>query len=163
MAENKRKPGWWYPYIFVGGFGVVLAVNGALAYFATTTFTGLQTENAYEKGLAYNKTLDQARAQDEMGWTVDVKVEPVAGQAHQSLVVVAYRDRQGRPLDGMAVTARMIRPTSKGHDRDAVLAEVTPGTYGTTVDLPLEGLWDMTLAAAGKEASHQIVRRIVVQ
>ena len=158
-----RKPGWWYPYIFVGGFGVVLAVNGALAYFATSSFTGLQTENAYEKGLAYNKTLDLARIQDEMGWTVEVKVEPVAGQAHQTLVVVAYRDRQGQPLDGLAVKARMIRPTAKGYDRDAVLNEVTPGTYGATVDLPLEGLWDVNLTAAGRDATHQIVRRIVAK
>ena len=35
-----RRPGWWYPYIFVGAFGVVLLVNAALAYFATSSFTG---------------------------------------------------------------------------------------------------------------------------
>ena len=163
MADKTRKPGWWYPYIFVGAFMVVLVVNGALAYFATTTFTGLQTENAYEKGLAYNKTLEQARSQDEMGWSVEVKLEQMAGQGHAALVAVEYRDKGGRPLEGMLVKARLIRPTAKGYDRDVVLAEVAKGTYGTTLDLPLEGVWDINLSAAGTDATHQIARRIVLK
>ncbi|MGE5500712.1 MAG: FixH family protein, partial [Ignavibacteriales bacterium] len=42
----ERRPGWWYPYIFVAAFVVVVGVNAAMAYFASSTFTGLETDNA---------------------------------------------------------------------------------------------------------------------
>ncbi|TAN62040.1 MAG: hypothetical protein EPN20_11445, partial [Magnetospirillum sp.] len=103
----ERRPGWWYPYIFVAGFMVVLLVNVTMAYFATSTFSGLSTEHAYEKGLAHNQVLEAARKQEEMGWTVDTNVEPEAN--HGAHVTVSYRDRDGKPLDGLTVRASLVR------------------------------------------------------
>ncbi|MCW8952841.1 MAG: FixH family protein, partial [Rhodospirillales bacterium] len=57
QAANNRKPGWWYPWIFVGGMTIVVIVNGIMIYFALSTFTGLETRNHYEKGLAYNTNI----------------------------------------------------------------------------------------------------------
>lgn len=156
----ERRPGWWYPYIFVAGFMVVLLVNFTMAYFATSTFSGLATEGAYEKGLTYNKSIEAARKQDEMGWTVESKVEPTAN--HGVHVTVTYRDRDGHAVEDLAVKAQMIRPTAKGYDRDVVLARVSPGAYATVQDLPLSGVWDMNVVAKGKDVSHGMSRRILV-
>ena len=38
-------------------FGVMLAANGVFVYVATTTFSGLSTDDAYRKGLSYNETI----------------------------------------------------------------------------------------------------------
>lgn len=156
----QRRPGWWYPYIFVAGFVVVLLVNFTMAYFANTTFSGLATEGAYEKGLAYNRSIEAARKQDEMGWTVDTQVE--MGANHGAHVTVTYRDRDGRPLEDLTVTAQLVRPTAKGHDRTVTLARIAPGAYATHQELPLSGVWDMNVVATGKDVSYGLSRRILV-
>ena len=159
MSET-RKPGWWYPYIFVGGFMVVLVVNFTMAYFANSTFSGISTERPYEKGLAFNQTIETARKQEALNWSVDLQVEPTAN--HGAHVTITYKDAAGQPVDGMQVKAEFVRPTAKGHDRQVALAPVGPGAYATMQELPLAGVWDLALVASGKEMPYSVNRRIVV-
>ncbi|OAN55197.1 hypothetical protein A6A04_11055 [Paramagnetospirillum marisnigri] len=157
---SERKPGWWYPYIFVACFLLVMAVNFTMAYFASSTFSGLSTEQPYEKGLAYNQTIEAVRKQDEMGWKVDVQVEP--GANHSAHVTISYRDRNGNPVEDLSVTAQMVRPTAKGHDREVTLTRISPGTYATHQELPLSGVWDMSVAAIAPGVEYGLSRRILV-
>lgn len=159
MSET-RKPGWWYPYIFVAGFMVVLAVNFTMAWFANSTFSGLSTDNAYEKGLAYNKTLATRREEEALKWDVGLQVDPAAN--HGAHLTITYKDAKGQPVDGLSVKAEFVRPTAKGHDRDVALAPVGPGAYATQQELPLPGVWDLTIVASGKEIPYTVSRRIVV-
>lgn len=161
MAE-ARKPGWWYPYIFVAGFGVVVAVNGTLAYFATTTFTGLWTQNAFDKGVAYNQNLALAEAQKRLGWNVETNVTPVAGERPRATVTISYADRDGRPVEGLEVMGGFARPTIAGYDFDAPLAAVGSGAYAVTLDLPLTGVWDLSVVAQGAGESYQHAQRFVI-
>lgn len=162
MAKVRPR-GWWYPLIFVGGMLVVVVVNGVLIYFATSTFTGVETERHYEKGLAYNKTLAEGRTQAELGWRLDFAFAPAeSGGGHGGELTVNYRDRDGRGLDDLTVAAEFVRPTTAGHDRQAALAPQGGGAYGMTVDLPLPGLWDVKLDARRGETRHREVHRIQV-
>lgn len=158
-----RARGWWYPLIFVGGMAVVVVVNGIMMYLATTTFTGIETENAYEKGLAYNKALAASRAQAEMGWTLNFAFDPATGgTVHGGRLTLAFSDRDGKPLDGMKVEALLSRPTSAGNDRTVALAETAPGVYGATVDQPLPGIWDVHVTATRGQQVHREGHRIKV-
>ncbi|OJX77470.1 FixH family protein [Magnetospirillum sp. 64-120] len=163
MAKT-RQPGWWYPYIFVGAFGVVLAVNGALAYFATSTFTGISTTDAYEKGRLYNQNLALAKAQAEMGWTVDTKIEPLrSADQPKADIHITYRDRNGQPVDNLTVRAAMVRPTAAGYDHEVALPSLGGGVYGGTIALPLAGVWDMDVAAVGDGGvAYQHAQRFVI-
>jgi nitrogen fixation protein FixH len=158
-----RKPGWWYPYIFVALFVVVLLVNLTMAYFASSTFSGMATENPYEKGLAYNQNLAMARAQAALGWRVDSTIGVAEGAPHRTVVTVTYINHDGRPVDGLDVHAQLVRPTAKGYDRSLVLDAVAPGTYRKVVDLPMAGVWDMDVVALSKDATYEFGRRIVAQ
>lgn len=163
MAQT-RKPGWWYPWIFVGCFVVVVAVNSTLAYFATSTFTGLATDNAYEKGRLYNQNLAMAKAQAEMGWTVDTTFTPasVAADKPRADIRVSYRDRDGKPVDGLTVRAEVSRPTAAGHDHAITLPALGNGLYGGVYDLPLKGVWDVDFVALGADVTYQHAQRIVL-
>jgi len=158
-----RKPGWWYPYIFVGAFVLVVAVNATMAYFATSTFTGLETEGAYQKGLAYNENLALAKQQEALGWKVETAVTPVTGQGPRAEIVVSYRDRDGKPVDGLEVGAKMIRPTSKGLDHKIELNPLGNGTYGGAYPLPVNGVWDMDIVAVGPGVAYEHAHRFVIQ
>jgi nitrogen fixation protein FixH len=160
MTQN-RSPGWWYPFIFVAFFVVIIGVNGTMAYFATSTFSGLSTDHAYEKGIGYNRNIAMAKAQAEMGWKVDAAVTPAAVKG-QADIVLTYHDRDNRPVTGLDVNAILVRPTAKGSDQTVALSARAPGVYATTVALPLAGEWDADILAVGSGIAYQVQRRFIL-
>lgn len=148
------------PWLFVAFFGVVLAANGALVAVALESFTGLSTEGAYEKGLAYNRTLAEAVAQEKLGWALDADASALKRGAGR--LGVTLRGRDGAALTGAHVAARFIRPTVAGADTQTKLMETAAGYYEAEPALPLAGQWDMVVIASHDGASYQTTRRIVI-
>jgi nitrogen fixation protein FixH len=134
----------WIPYAFIAFFGVVLLANGAMIWIAFATWTGLETESAYQKGLAYNRVLDQARAQTALGWHVDLEF----AQADERAVAVklALADRHGDLIEDASVSTTFFRPTHEGHDQVAAIPHRYGGAYEARVELPLAGQWDVHLS-----------------
>jgi nitrogen fixation protein FixH len=157
----SRRPLTWGPWVFFAMFAVVLAANGVMVVFAYSSWTGLETQGAYEKGLAYNETLAAAREQAALGWQVGITLAP--GGAGQLRLEATFRDRNGRPLRLTAVTARLIRPTHSGHDLVLPLAELESGRYGAETIFPLPGQWDVRVRAEHAGGSYQATRRVVVE
>ena len=159
MAARRRPDGWWYPWTFVLGLLVVVAVNLVLIFSAIETFPGLRTEKAYDKGLKYNETLAAAEQQRRLGWRSEVSVTPTADD-RRFLVTATLRDPEGRPIPGLAARAFITRPTVGGHDVETVLADQGDGRYVADVSLPLPGLWDVRVHAHRGPDNFQDVRRI---
>jgi nitrogen fixation protein FixH len=159
----RRRPGWWYPYIFVGAFGVVLAVNLFFMFSAVHTFSGLSTEQAYDKGLKFNEEIAAAKRQQELGWKVGSEVralEPSGTALHNAEIVVTFLDRDGVPVTGLMGNVLFVRPTAEGYDTKIGLAEQGQGRYVVSAALPLGGQWEMTVAAQRGDLSYQFVQRI---
>lgn len=132
----------WIPLSFVGMFAVVLLANGALVYFALESWTGLDTENAYLKGLHFNEAVAEATAQQALGWQAALSVEPQPGGAR---IAVRLSQRDGTPLDRAVVTAQFVRPTLAGHDVPLRLDSFGGGLHRGVVALPLPGQWEARL------------------
>lgn len=160
-SASGRRDDRWIPWLFVGFFAVVLIANGTLAYLATASFTGLQTDDHYRKGLAYNRVLAAERAQSVLGWSVSVDFT-VLGTRDGRLVVRAT-DRDGMPLEGAAVTARLIRPTQSGYDMEIDLAPAGGGAYTADLELPLRGQWDIRTQIAHRSGTHRAVKRFLMR
>jgi len=92
----------WIPWIFVGGMLLVVVVNGFMAFYAISTFTGLTSGQAYDRGRAYNHVLAEAARQDALGWTARVRLE--GGR-----IALSVTDRAGAPVQGV-VEAYLQRP-----------------------------------------------------
>jgi nitrogen fixation protein FixH len=133
-------------------FGLVIAANGAFVFLALDTFTGVSTEDAYRRGLAYNETLREAADQRALGWRA--AVEGTVVDEGRARIAVTMSDRAGRPLEHLAVTGMLRRPTQDGFDRALELARVGPGRYAAEVDLPLAGQWDLELEAVSREGKR---------
>jgi nitrogen fixation protein FixH len=162
-SHLRSRPGWWYPYIYVGAFGVVLAVNLIFMASAVRTFSGLETEQAYDKGLDYNRVLAMAKEQEKLGWTVKADVLPkglsMTG-GHDADIVLTFLDKDGRGVSGLAAMADFIRPTSRGHDRSVPLAEQGGGRYVVAASLPLGGQWQMHVTARLGDLDYQYDQRL---
>jgi nitrogen fixation protein FixH len=157
----KPRSGRWIPWAFVAGFALVIAVNAALIWFAVGSFSGLAEAHPYQAGLAHNRTLEAARAQDALGWQADLAVAP-AGKSGEVHVSLALRDRNGAPVLPESVTAEFVRPAAKGHDRSVSLSVGPNDRYETTVPLGLPGQWEVRILARHAGGSWQTAQRVMV-
>jgi|CXWL01.1.fsa_nt_gi nitrogen fixation protein FixH len=137
------------------GFGLVIAVNGVFMYFALKSWTGLTSANAYNEGIAYNRTLDRAAAQAQLKWRAEMGWSDGAAE-------LRLYDRDGKPVQGLSVVATFARPVQEGFDHSAALTEAGPGRYFATVALPLPGQWNMTIEARHGATSYRAATRVFV-
>jgi nitrogen fixation protein FixH len=170
-----RARGWWYPWLFVGGMLIVIAVNAVLVVIAVRTFPGLTAEDAYRRGLAYNRTIAAAAAQDARGWRLDLTVSPpsaadavgnasAAQKAPGALAVVArFVDRAGQPLSRLAVNAILVRPLGAGNDITLTLEETGGGVYRGSLTTLIGGQWDVRIHARRGDETFQQTRRLVLR
>lgn len=127
-------------------FGTIFAVNGAFVYFALDSWPGLRYDNAYERGIHYNKILDAAKTQSALGWHSIITVRnDDGGHLLEARVIGA----DGAPVTGLQIKAQLSRPTHEGMDSMLDLsAAATPGTYGATLKLPEPGRWQAEIVAS---------------
>lgn len=174
----SRKPqGWWYPWLFVAGMLIVIAVNTVLAVVAVKTFPGSTTEDAYRRGLQYNQTIAAAEAQDARGWRFDLTISPdrtggsvtgtdatPSGPAEALSVAVRFTDRAGQPLSRLDARALLVRPLGDSRETTVSLEEKGGGLYQGTVATPLTGgQWDVHILARRGDETFQQTRRIVLR
>ena len=143
------------PWYFVMGFLVVLAVNVVFVRVAIQSNPGVVTENAYEKGLAYNDILAELKAEKALGWNATIRYEK--GQLH-----VTIDDRQHQPLTGATVTASIDRPLQQGFNQTIELAPTDTTDYAAPVQFPLHGQWDITLSILWNQQHAHIRQRLMV-
>jgi nitrogen fixation protein FixH len=170
--RKTRQRGWWYPWIFVGGMGIVIVVNAVLLFLAISTFPGFETRDHYERGLAYNDALEGTRAQAALGWSSDIRFEASTANEtesversegpQQGVLVAIVTDRSGARLQDLEVRIRLVRPTHDGFDMETTMTHRGNGSYASAIDLPLPGQWDAELIARNEDAVFQEVRRLFV-
>jgi nitrogen fixation protein FixH len=129
----------------VAFFAIVAAVNGVMIRAAVSTFGGLETESSYQAGLAFAHEAADARAQDALHWRVDAKLSPVRDGATD--IVIDARDAEGRPLAGLAATARLVHPADQRDDHVMSLRPTGPGEFRGVTPAAV-GQWDLVIELA---------------
>lgn len=149
------------PMLFIAGFLVVIAVNGALIFFAEKTFSGLETDNAYERGLDYNKALAAEAAQEKLGWQSQAAISDAADG--RRTLNVRMSDRDGHPLSGLTLEAHLVRPSNDGMDVTLSPHAAGDGSYEAEFTLPAPGQWDLRLVAHRGDVAWQQSTRLFVK
>lgn len=153
MAGVARRS-LWIPWLFAGGLGLVVAVNGVLIYYATGSAVGVVVERRAKDG-AWHAAAAQVERQAHLGWQVGI-----AWQADRLLVVA--RDAAGEPLAGLRAAALFVRPVEGTVLPDLPLAEETPGRHQGVIDLPWRGQWDVTVTLTRGSDRFVATDRVVV-
>jgi nitrogen fixation protein FixH len=145
-------------WVFIAFFGTIFAVNGVLVYSALTTFSGLDGEDAYRRGLAYNAILAEAQQQQQLGWSVKAQLVP-------GRISIKLMDSATEPVERARVVGTLGRPSVDRWDRQIELFETTPGTYEAIVGALQSGYWIASLTATrpievGKSESFRMKERL---
>ena len=135
--------------IFVGAFGVIIAVNVALAVSAVETFPGLEVKNSYVASQEFNTRLNEQTA---LGWTV-------YADTRGDEVILSITDRTGAPVQVAELQATVGRAT---HVRDDVTPDFTfDGThYVAPVKLGV-GNWNIRMTARAKDGT-EFTQRVIL-
>jgi nitrogen fixation protein FixH len=151
----------WIPWSFVAFFALVLVANGSMIVAAFSTWPGLETTSAYQRGLAYNRMLAAATEQVELGWKVGFDISQDG--ARSGVIQVDLEDRFGNLIQDADVHARFVRPTHQGADRAVDLIHQTGGRYRAAIELPLDGQWDIHLTATSRGRIWRLSERIFLR
>jgi nitrogen fixation protein FixH len=119
-------------------FGVIIAANFTMAWFARSSWTGFVVENSYVASQQFNTKMAETRAQQALGWT-----------GHFSLAdgTVRYEvsDAKGADVALEAVTVTFRRPVDDREDHTIVLAK-DAGGYAAAHDVA-DGMWLVEIGA----------------
>lgn len=155
MASTKPLTGRSVLLILAGFFAVMLAANAAMVVTAFSSWTGLATNRAYERGRAYNKTIDAQRTQAALGWQGVVAREG-------DVVRLTLADANGVPVEGAAVRALLVRPVESGRDVELDLAAEGGGRYAASATLA-PGQWEVRIEAMSNGSVWRTRARLIVE
>lgn len=150
-ADNHGKVIFLYFFLF---FAFVTCVNGIFIYQALYTHAGEVTENAYEKGLAYNVTLKTSKDQPALR----EKAEMENGSFRWTINMA-----DGSPLTRAITKVSFFRPVKGGNDFTVELQEVSPGIYEAIPQFPEKGLWTAHMDVKWKEQQYRTSQDIIIR
>ena len=134
---------------FILFFGIIFSMNGYMIYKSQSSWTGLETRDAYRKGLKYNQKLSILEAQNTRGWTMSLKTGSLANGGFS--LSATPKDKNNEGLSGLKVSARLKRPTHEGIDRYFSLTETGVGVYTGKIDQIPRGKWYLHVTASRRD------------
>ena len=160
--NNQHKWQWngWIVALFLF-FLVVVVVNGTMAYFSQSSWTGVTEEHHYERGLAYNKEIEAYHKQVALGWkgTLTAPTSWTVGQSGRLQFLLT--DAQGKPVSHTAGVGVFFRPIPAGYDQPLRFTEATnAGEYYADVVPPLPGFWEVKVEFTKAQESYRLEQRI---
>lgn len=123
--------------IAAGAFGVIIAVNVAMAFFAVSSFPGTEVENGYVASQHFEA---ERTAQAALGWIAEADYDGAR-------LIVTVRDRAGAPLTLPSLALEVGRPTLKA---SAVETAAVGASHAAPMALD-PGLWRIDVAAEAPE------------
>lgn len=168
----------WVPATIVGFFIVLACVDALIITLAnkgadtsfmqrflpeprsgnapTSTFPGVVSHNYKEKYDQFNSYINQLKAQHDRGWklTEGWQSKPIVGQ--DTPFKVSLVDREGKPITQGQAQVIFLRPSNQKLDQTLDLAETAPGQYGTQVQLPEPGLWQLVIKIQQNNQLHEV-------
>jgi nitrogen fixation protein FixH len=126
MNTSKQLTGRMVFVCLLAFFAVVAGVNAIMMTAAISTFGGVEMANAYQAGLAFEREITAADAQNALHWRVEATVVSARGAEFIDMTV---KDAQGRPVTGLSATGRLTHPADGRADHAVVFGPTAPGRF----------------------------------
>lgn len=150
--ETRKLTGFHVLGIFVGGFGIIIAVNVFMAVNAVRTFPGLEVSSSYADSQTFNSRRAQ---QDALGWEADAVIE-------DGVLTLSLTHADGSAVYPAEFEALLTRATTQTNDQSLVLERGADGRLSAPVEVT-PGLWRLRMtgvAMDGTEYRHNLTIRV---
>lgn len=156
------KKGAYWPFLVVALLLAGIVPNLVLLVKATADPSFAVEPDYYRKALDWDRTKAQEALNGKLGWSVEILVSPVAALPGIGRIHAAVADRQGRPLEGAAVSVEAFHNARAGQRIESTLREVGPGLYASDQSMRRDGLWEFRVRVArGVEVFTAVVQQDV--
>ena len=153
---TRTFTGWHMAAITISFFAVIVAVNLTLAFFASTSWTGLVVANGYVASQNFNRDAEIARQQRALGWQVNLIF-------NRGLAKIEILDRDSQPIPGLNIRAVLQRPTDEAGDQEFKLQDKGAGIYLALGPIS-RGVWIADITAENSDRKPvRFVQRIFVE
>ncbi len=153
--EWEKRRGRYVPWVIAAFYLTFMSALIGFVFIAYANPPADSTEEAYDKGLAYNDTIAKARAQDKLGWVSTI--DYANGQVSFSLV-----DKAHKPILDATVQAWFVSPDRSALDRSVSLVSQGGGKYTAKALLPAKGAWTLHVTAGRDDQQYQAMSQIEV-
>jgi nitrogen fixation protein FixH len=125
----------------------VLAVNFFMVSMAIVTNPGLVNSNPYKHGVNYEKVIEERKAQEALGWALEVSWSEIK-EGKPASVSIRVLDKAGVPLAVEKVAMYVYRPSDMKEDF-VVHFKATDkvGIFSAELTAPKRGHWDWVAEA----------------
>lgn len=127
--------------VTVSFFGIIIAVNGYMAYKASSTFPGIEVANSYVASQNFNERRNEQLA---LGW--DLQAEYQDGK-----MLVTFLDKAGQSVEVDDLRVLIGRTTIDKADVEPAMARID-GRYVADVALD-KGQWMIKVWAKSKDGT----------
>ena len=163
LAQDQGRPltGRMVLLWLIGFFVIVFGANGVMMHFAIATFSGLEEANAYSAGLSYDQQIRDEKAQEALGWSVDLSLQ--RSKAGMSEFVVRQHDAKGAAISDLEIVLLLEHPADRRRDQKLVLTPLAAGSYHQSAAIEA-GRWDVITQI--KQNDHLMFRsrnRVVIE
>lgn len=153
--QTKGFTGWHMLGVMCLFFGVIIAVNFTMAFYAVKSWTGLVVPNSYVASQEFNERSAVGRAHMALGWTGGIDYR--GGVFRYDL-----KDSKGEPVAATSVTVLFKRPVNETEDKLVSLISAGNGSWIGDVELH-DGNWVAEISSeAGLGEPYRQVNRIVI-
>ncbi|PCI33420.1 MAG: hypothetical protein COB54_03710 [Alphaproteobacteria bacterium] len=145
----------------VGFFLVIFTVNAIMTTIAIGTWGGLETKDAYKKGLYYNDEIAAAEVQKNSGWDISLSHGPTRLTGDRIDVAITWPVSDLPPAKVVALVGRAVTDV---HDQRIILTKTGSSIYSAPVTLPAAGQWNITILV--KQANgpvYQLKEKIIIE
>lgn len=135
---TRRFTGYHMLVWIVGFFLVVIGVNTIMATIAARSFTGTVVENSYVASQHFNRWLDEAKAQERLGWHAAID--------HDGRRVTVRLTGPDALIRDAILSGTAIHPLGRLPDRPIHFTRGEIGAYRSIEPLPA-GRWQIRVTA----------------
>jgi nitrogen fixation protein FixH len=156
MTAETRKAftftGWHMLAIMLAFFGTIITVNFTMAYFATSTWSGLVVKNTYVASQEFNGKTAAIKEMLATGIAGDLSVDTRGMRYRLTLP-------NDVPVVADSVLAHFKRPVGEHQDFELVLTPAGDGLYlAETAVLPGSWIVEIKATKGGKMIMHEAKR-----
>lgn len=135
----------------VAFFAVVAAVNAVMMTAAVTTFSGVETANSYQAGVAFAREEAAADAQQSRHWNVAAALR--SQSSRPTRIDLSAKDQAGQNLTELEASVALIHPNDRRLDRPIAMQADGPGHFHGAF-MPVAGQWDLVIELSHNGERH---------
>jgi nitrogen fixation protein FixH len=153
------KRGSWWPIAITAVLATTVAANIWVATIASDDPSFAIEEDYYQKAVAWDSTLAQARSNARLGWRLTPTLR-LTGSDGRARLSATLTDSAGTPITGASVRVSALQVSRANAIHRVTLLASAPGVYDSQLEAARPGQWELRFDVSSGSTHFTDVARV---